>query len=150
MDANLQQSEYATPTSPQGMVAIEGSNPQNLPMLPPASEPENQLQEFGQQVSDFLAKLPENIGRFFSEYKKPIINIGLFIAAILAVKIVLAILDALNDIPLLSPTFELVGISYSTWFTFRYLLKDSTRQELSANIESFKKQTFGGSNVDQM
>ncbi|MGI2906101.1 CAAD domain-containing protein [Tolypothrix sp. VBCCA 56010] len=149
MDANLQQSEYATPASPKEMAAIEGSNPQNLPMLPPVSEPENQLQEFGQQVSDFLAKLPENIGRFFNEYKKPIINVGLFIAAIVAVKIVLAILDALNDIPLLSPTFELVGISYSTWFTFRYLLKDSTRQELSANIESFKKQTFG-SNVDQM
>ncbi|GAX44137.1 hypothetical protein NIES4075_51540 [Tolypothrix sp. NIES-4075] len=149
MNANLQQSEYDNPTSPQGMVAIEGSNPQNLAMLPPASEPENQLQEFGQQVSDFLAKLPENIGRFFREYKKPIINVGLFIAAILAVKIVLAILDALNDIPLLSPTFELVGISYSTWFVFRYLLKDSTRQELSANIESLKKQTFGN-NVDQM
>jgi len=147
MDANLQQSEYATPASPEGMVAIEGSNPQNLPMLPPASEPENQLQEFGRQVSEFLATLPEYLGRFFSEYKRPIINVGLFIAAIVTVKVVLAILDALNGIPLLSPTFELVGISYSTWFTFRYLLKDSTRQELSADIESLKKQTFG-SNVD--
>jgi CAAD domains of cyanobacterial aminoacyl-tRNA synthetase len=148
MDANLQQSEYATPTSPKEMVAIAGSNPQNLPMLPPASEPENQLQEFGQQVSDFLAKLPENIAKFFSEYKKPIINVGLFIAAIVAVKVLMAILDAINHIPLVSPTFELVGISYSTWFTFRYLLKDSTRQELSANIESIKKQTFG-SNVSK-
>lgn len=147
MDANLQQSEYVNPASPEGMVAIEGSNPQNLPMLAPAAEPENQLQEFGQQVSEFLAKLPEYLGRFFSEYKRPIINVGLFIAAIVTVKVVLAILDALNDIPLLSPTFELVGISYSIWFTFRYLLKDSTRQELSADIESLKKQTFG-SNVD--
>ncbi len=149
MDANLQQSEYANPSSPQGMVAIEGSNPQNLPMLPPASEPENQLQGFGQEVSDFLAKLPENIGRFFSEYKGLIINFGLFLAAIVTVKVVLAILDAINDIPLLSPTFELVGIIYSTWFTFRYLLKDSTRQELSANIQSLKKQTFG-SNLSEM
>lgn len=149
MDANLQQSQYATPTSPKEMVAIEGSNPQNLPMLLPASEPENQLQEFGQQVSDFLANLPENIGRFFSDYKKPIINIGLFLAAIVTVKVVLAILDAINEIPLLSPTFELVGISYSTWFTFRYLLKDSTRQELSANIQSLNKQTFG-SNISEM
>lgn len=149
MNGNLQQSEYATSTSPKEMVAIAGSNPENLPMLPPASEPENQMQEFGQQVSEFLAKLPEEIGRVFSEYKKPIINFGLFIAAIVAVKIVLAILDAINHIPLLSPTFELVGIIYSTWFTFRYLLKDSTRQELSANIESLKEQTFG-SNVSEM
>ncbi|MBW4610535.1 MAG: CAAD domain-containing protein [Hassallia sp. WJT32-NPBG1] len=149
MDANLQQSEYANPASPQEMVAIEGSNPQNLPMLPPATEPENQLQEFGRQVSEFLAKLPEYIGRFFSDYKGLIINVGLFLAAIVTVKVVLAILDALNDIPLLSPTFELVGISYSTWFTFRYLLKDSTRQELSTDIESLKQQIFG-SNGSEM
>lgn len=148
MDANLQQSEYVNPSSPQEMVAIEGSNPQNLPMLPPATEPENQLQEFGRQVSEFLAKLPEYIGRFFSDYKGLIINLGLFLAAIVTVKVVLAILDALNDIPLLSPTFELVGITYSTWFTFRYLLKDSTRQELSTDIESLKKQIFG-SNVSE-
>lgn len=149
MDANLQQSEYVNPASPEGMVAIEGSNPQNLPMLAPASEPENQLQEFGRQVSEFLAKLPENTGRFFSEYKKPIINVGLFLAAIVALKVVFAVIDALNDIPLLSPTFELVGIIYSTWFTFRYLLKASTRQELGAEIQSLNKQLFGR-NVDQM
>lgn len=149
MNANLQQSEYVNPASPQEMVAIEGSNPQNLPMLPPATEPENQLQEFGRQVSEFLAKLPQYIGRFFSDYKGLIINVGLFLAAIVTVKVVLAILDALNDIPLLSPTFELVGITYSTWFTFRYLLKDSTRQELSTDIESLKQQIFG-SNGSEM
>ena len=149
MDSNLQQSEYVNPASPPEMVAIEGSNPQNLPILPPATEPENQLQEFGRQVSEFLAKLPEYIGRFFSDYKGLIINLGLFLAAIVTVKVVLAILDALNDIPLLSPTFELVGISYSTWFTFRYLLKDSTRQELSTDIESLKQQIFG-SNGSEM
>jgi CAAD domains of cyanobacterial aminoacyl-tRNA synthetase len=148
MDANLQQSEYANPTSPQGMVALEGSNPQNLPILPAAKEPENQLQEFGKQLSAFLANLPEYVGKFFNEYKLSILNLVLFVAAIVTVKIILAILDAINDIPLLSPTFELVGISYSTWFTFRYLLKDSTRQELSNEIQSLKKQTLG-SNVSE-
>ena len=143
MDANLQQSEYANPTSPEGLVAIEGSNPQNLPMLPPATEPENQLQEFGRQVSEFLAKLPEYLGNFFNEYKQAIISLGLILAAIVTVKVVLAIIDAINDIPLLSPIFELVGIGYATWFTSRYLLKTSTRQELAEEIESFKKQILG-------
>ncbi len=143
MDANLQQSEYANPTSPEGLAAIEGSNPQNLPMLPPATEPENQLQEFGRQVSEFLAKLPEYLGNFFNQYKQPIISLGLILAAIVAVKVVLAVIDAINDIPLLSPIFELVGIGYATWFTSRYLLKTSTRQELAEEIESFKKQILG-------
>lgn len=142
MDANLQQSEYANST-PQNMAAIEGSNPQNLPMLPPATEPENELQIYAQKAADFLANLPEYLGSFFNQYKQPIINVGLFVAAILAVKIFLAVLDALNDIPLLSPFFELVGMGYAAWFTSRYLLKSSTRQELAGDIESFKQDLFG-------
>lgn len=143
MDANLQQSEYANST-PQNMAAIEGSNPQNLPMLAPATQPENELQIYAQKAADFLANLPEYLGRFFNQYKQPIINVGLFLAAILAVRILLAVLDALNDIPLLSPFFELVGMGYAAWFTSRYLLKSSTRQELSGDIESFKQDLFGG------
>ena len=143
MDANLQQSEYANST-PQNMAAIEGSNPQNLPMLAPATQPENELQIYAQKAADFLANLPEYLGRFFNQYKQPIINVGLFLAAILAVRILLAVLDALNDIPLLSPFFELVGMGYAAWFTSRYLLKSSTRQELSGDIKSFKQDLFGG------
>ena len=143
MDANLQQSEYANST-PQSIAAIEGSNPQNLPMLAPATQPENELQIYAQKAADFLANLPEYLGRFFNQYKQPIINVGLFLAAILAVRILLAVLDALNDIPLLSPFFELVGMGYAAWFTSRYLLKSSTRQELAGDIESFKQDLFGG------
>ena len=143
MDANLQQSEYANST-PQSIAAIEGSNPQNLPMLAPATQPENELQIYAQKAADFLANLPEYLGRFFNQYKQPIINVGLFLAAILAVRILLAVLDALNDIPLLSPFFELVGMGYAACFTSRYLLKSSTRQELAGDIESFKQDLFGG------
>jgi threonine/homoserine/homoserine lactone efflux protein len=65
------------------------------------------------------------------------------VAAIVAVKVVLAILDAINDIPLVSPIFELVGMSYATWFTWRYLLKSSSREELAAQYQSFKQELMG-------
>jgi len=58
--------------------------------------------------------------------------------AAITVKVVLAVLDALNDIPLLTPTFELVGIAYSVWFVNRYLLKASSRQELAEEIQSLR------------
>ncbi len=61
----------------------------------------------------------------------------------MAVRVILAVLDAINDIPLAQPVLELVGISYTTWFIFRYLLKDSTRQELVAEIDSVRKQILG-------
>ncbi|PRW59626.1 CURVATURE THYLAKOID chloroplastic-like isoform B [Chlorella sorokiniana] len=49
------------------------------------------------------------------------------------------IVGALNNIPLLPKIFELVGLGYSAWFTYRYLLFKSSREELVEDIESLKK-----------
>ena len=35
--------------------------------------------------------------------------------------------------------FELVGLGYSAWFTYRYLLFKSSREELVEDIEGLKK-----------
>ena len=52
-------------------------------------------------------------------------------------------IDALNDVPLLAPTFELIGMGYTAWFVYRYLLKASTRQELVQEFKSYKEQVTG-------
>jgi len=39
----------------------------------------------------------------------------------------------------LPKAFELVGLGYSAWFTYRYLLFKSSREELVEDIESLKK-----------
>ncbi|BAZ08450.1 hypothetical protein NIES4071_02550 [Calothrix sp. NIES-4071] len=108
-----------------------------------ATKFDNRAQQVGNKVSDFLAQLPGNINRFYQEYKLPIISFALLVATVLALKITFAIIGAVNDIPLVRPFFELVGISYTVWFTYRYLLKDSTRQELIAQLSSTKKQMLG-------
>ncbi|MEC4983189.1 MAG: CAAD domain-containing protein [Oscillatoria sp. PMC 1068.18] len=100
-------------------------------------------QEWAKPVSDFLSDLPENISQFFSDYKKPLITVGIVFGGFVAVKVTLSVLDAVNDIPLLAPLFELVGIGYTGWFVFRYLLKSSTRRELTAEFDSLKKQYLG-------
>ena len=41
--------------------------------------------------------------------------------------------------PQLPKLFELVGLGYTTWFTYRYLLFKSSREELVEDIESLKK-----------
>jgi hypothetical protein len=143
MATEQQQLESINNTSPQATLALEGTDTANLPKLPPAPEVESQWQRISRQTSEFLAQLPEYLSRFFSDYKQPLLTVALILAAIVTVRIVLAVLDAINDIPLLSPTFELVGISYAAWFTFRYLLKASTRQELSEDIQLLKKQIVG-------
>jgi hypothetical protein len=143
METEQQQRESINTSLSQGTLALEGVDTANLPKLPPASEPESQWQQISRQVSQFLEKLPEYLGSFFNNYKQPLITVALILAAILTAKLVLALLDAINDIPLLSPLFELVGIGYATWFVSRYLLKASTRQELADEIQFLKNQFLG-------
>jgi len=67
----------------------------------------------------------------------------LIVAVIITFKIMFAVVESLNAIPLLAPTFELIGIIYSVWFISRYILRASNRQELSAEIQAWKDQILG-------
>ncbi|MBD2502415.1 CAAD domain-containing protein [Anabaena azotica] len=127
----------------QGAIALPSAANNNLPKLPPATTNNTQWQQVSQQVTNFLAELPGYIGSFYQQYSQPILTVLIILSAIVTLKVVLALVGAINDIPLLAPLFELIGISYSGWFTFRYLLKASTRQELSAEINTLKNQVFG-------
>ncbi|MEH2060537.1 MAG: CAAD domain-containing protein [Nostoc sp.] len=143
METEQQQRESVNRSLSQGMLALEGTDTVNLPKLPPARESESQWQQISRQISQFLQQLPEYLSSFFQDYKQPLITVALILAAIVTAKVVLAVLDAINDIPLLSPLFELVGISYATWFISRYLVKSSTRQELADEIQFLKNQFVG-------
>lgn len=139
MESQVQQQEYTD--TPASDVTI--TSPGEIVKVPPAPQTDEQWQKVGSQVSVFLAELPNYIGTFFNQYKQQITVVFLFIAAIISVKVVLAVLDALNDIPLLAPTFELIGIGYSVWFVNRYLLAASKRQELAQEIDNLKQQVIG-------
>ncbi|WP_193194111.1 CAAD domain-containing protein [Nostoc sp. MG11] len=143
MEAEQQQLESINTTSPQGLLALEGAETTNLPKLPPAPEPESQWQQVSKQIAQFLEQLPDYLSRFFNKYSQSLITVALILTAIVTVKVVLAVLDAINDIPLLSPTFELIGIGYATWFSSRYLIRASTRQELAKEIQILKEQIVG-------
>ncbi|MEH2207917.1 MAG: CAAD domain-containing protein [Nostoc sp.] len=143
METEQQQRESINASLSQGTLALEGTDSANLPKLPPAPEPESQWQQISRQISQFLEQLPQYFSRFFQDYKQPLITVALILAAIVTARLVLAALAAINDIPLLSPLFELVGISYTSWFVFRYLLKASTRQELADEIQLLKNQFVG-------
>ncbi|MEH2277391.1 MAG: CAAD domain-containing protein [Nostoc sp.] len=143
METELEQQQYVDAASQNQIEALKGSEAGNLPMLPPASEPEEQWQRIGRQISTFLAQLPEYISSFYQEYKLPIISFALLVIVVTTLRIFLAVLNAINSIPLVSPILQFIGLGYTIWFTFRYLLKDSTRQELAGEIRLLKKQILG-------
>lgn len=140
MESQQQQPEYVDTTSTE---VIEASELAPSAKLPSATQSDEQWRRSGTKISVFLAQLPDYVGRFFNAYKQPIIIVALIVAAIISLKVVLAILDVLNDIPLLSPIFELIGIGYSVWFVNRYLLKASNRQDLTGEFQGLKQQVVG-------
>ena len=106
-------------------------------------EPPNQAEQIKEQVISILSELPAYIGAFYQQYKSPLTVVGLILASIISLKVLLGIVDELNDIPLLAPTFELIGIGYTAWFVYRYLLRSSNRQQLGQEIQALKEQVFG-------
>ena len=106
-------------------------------------EPPSQTQQIKEQIISILSEFPAYIGSFYEQYKSPLTVVGLILASIISLKVLLGVIDELNDIPLLAPTFELIGIGYTVWFVYRYLLRSSNRQQLGEEIQALKEQIFG-------
>ncbi|HEY9612434.1 MAG TPA: CAAD domain-containing protein [Allocoleopsis sp.] len=141
----MQQSEETIAAETQDLKVDVNVDKPGAIVKPPAPSPstEQPWQEWVQIASEFLSKLPDYVGDFFSSYQKPLLTVGLILTAGISVKVTLAVLDAINDIPLLAPVFELVGIGYSVWFVNRYLLKVETRKELGNEFNALKGQVVG-------
>ncbi|MBH8565322.1 CAAD domain-containing protein [Nostoc sp. CENA67] len=139
----MQEPEFTETKSKEATVPEINSQTGTITKLQPPAQSQDEWLKYGEQISGFLATLPEYVGNFFNQYKQPLVSVGLILGAIVAVKVLLAVLDSLNDIPLIAPTFELIGIGYSAWFVYRYLLKASTRRELTNEITTLKSQVVG-------
>ncbi|KAE9605703.1 putative cyanobacterial aminoacyl-tRNA synthetase, CAAD domain, protein CURVATURE THYLAKOID 1 [Lupinus albus] len=63
--------------------------------------------------------------------------------AIVFVWLTSIVLGAINSVPLLPKILELVGLGYTGWFVYRYLLYKSSRKELATDIEALKKKIAG-------
>ncbi|KAL8232103.1 hypothetical protein R6Q57_001881 [Mikania cordata] len=53
------------------------------------------------------------------------------------------VIEAFNGVPVIPKFLELVGLGYTGWFIYRYLLFKSTRKELADDIEALKKKIIG-------
>lgn len=108
-----------------------------------AETPTGQFQDIKDQVMTILSELPAYVSNFFADYQKPLVTLGLILAGGISIKVLLGVLGALNDVPLVAPVFELIGMGYTGWFVYRYLLKASNRQELLTEVDAFKEQVVG-------
>ncbi|MEC4816370.1 MAG: CAAD domain-containing protein [Scytonema sp. PMC 1069.18] len=144
MEAELQQKQRsfdaAFPSSP---APIQLARPKSQPLPLPAHDSYSTWEQVGAQLSEFIAGYPNLVGKTLLQYQSLIVTIILILSAMVTLKVIVAILNSVNEIPLLPSTFELIGIGYSTWFTVRYLIRASTRQELSTQFSSIKSEIIG-------
>lgn len=137
MESQQQQPQVDDINSSEVITALE---PAPQAQLSPTTQSLKKGQWIVTQIFVFFTQLFDNLGSFFNTYKQLIIVTALVLGAIVALRIVLAVMDALNDIPLLAPTFQLIGISYSIWFVNRFLLGASKRQELAQILQGLLNQ----------
>uniref|UniRef100_A0ACD5ZL89 Uncharacterized protein n=1 Tax=Avena sativa TaxID=4498 RepID=A0ACD5ZL89_AVESA len=53
------------------------------------------------------------------------------------------VVGAVNSLPLLPKIMELVGLGYTGWFVYRYLLFKESRKQLADDVDSLKKSIAG-------
>lgn len=63
--------------------------------------------------------------------------------AITALWLSSTVVGAVNSVPILPKLMELVGLGYTTWFVYRYLLFKDSRKELVADVDDLKAKISG-------
>ncbi|GMI78021.1 CURVATURE THYLAKOID 1C [Hibiscus trionum] len=69
--------------------------------------------------------------------------IGLGFAAIVALWASTNVISAVDKLPIIPVVLEIIGILFSTWFVYRYLLFKPDREELYQIINKTISQIFG-------
>jgi isoleucyl-tRNA synthetase len=90
-----------------------------------------------------VANLPEYAGKFFTEYQKALVTLGLLASVLITGRVTLAILDTINQIPMLGGLLEVIGILFTIWFAFRHLLFAANRQQLAQKIDFMTADVVG-------
>ncbi|MCU0543295.1 MAG: isoleucine--tRNA ligase [Oscillatoriaceae cyanobacterium Prado104] len=100
-------------------------------------------QEILEKAVAFIGNLPDYAGNLFVEYQKPLVTLGLLLSVAVTGKVTLSVLDTINRIPLLGGLLEIIGILFTMWFAFRYLLFAANREELAEKVETFTAEVVG-------
>jgi hypothetical protein len=147
MESDQKSGDYMDPAASEQKVEVL-ENVTALTKMPSSEQSADQVRQIKERLVEFISGLQTFLGEFFDEYRQILVLVILLVGGGVSLKLLLAILGAINEVPLLNPVFEIVGIGYTTWFVYRYLLKAESRQELSSEINTLKNQILGQKSDD--
>ncbi len=100
---------------------------------------------FGQQVSFVLEQVPQYWVAFWQAYQRPLMSLVWAVVAIVTVKILIAVLVAINSFPFLGSLLQVIGLGYTLWFAWHNLLSFAKRQALLAKLDELLSYIWGDS-----
>ncbi|PZD71690.1 hypothetical protein C1752_05015 [Acaryochloris thomasi RCC1774] len=145
MNSDPQNQPAGTSTSPvetSASIEVSSGTPGALSTV---STDNTDWNEVSEKVFSYIDMVPDFVVRNFNKYRQPLTKIGIFLLAVISVAIADGVLDVVNALPLVAPLLELVGLGYTGWFIWRYLLYAERRQELSRDYQALKDRVAGKS-----
>ncbi|KAM7472265.1 hypothetical protein LguiA_010448 [Lonicera macranthoides] len=134
---NLQSRFSAKTFSPSSKLAVSAPRRSSLFQIKASSSEETSGVDAGEVFADLKEKWDA------IEDKSTVLLYGG--GAIVGIWLSSIVVGAINSVPVLPKLMELVGLGYTGWFVYRYLLFKSSRKELATDIESLKKKIAGTS-----
>ena len=143
-------SEIQNLTEPQTEIPTEVTSTSDPVVVEiPAGERQPAI-ETAQIKQQLTALANDPIGRIsavLEPYKPFLIVLGYLLLAIIGVKLVFSLLGAIlgvvTSLPMIAPLMQLIGVGYTGWFIYRYLLTAHSRQELFQKVSQVKQDLLG-------
>ncbi len=91
----------------------------------------------------FFEEVVATSSTFFKNNRQLLTNLGVIFVAFMVTKLAFAGLNAIDDLPLVSPLLKLVGLYYVLQFIWNYLIRQQDRQKLVEKINTTKAEVLG-------
>ncbi|MBD2436035.1 CAAD domain-containing protein [Nostoc sp. FACHB-110] len=128
METQIQQQEYSNPHTADNIMTVQSSEPGSLAKISKANAAHPQASNNGSKISDFWQQLPKRIVEFCREYQLQVMSFAVLVVMLVGLRFVVAVINTVNQLPVVATFFELVGIGYVSWFVSRYFLAENSER----------------------
>jgi hypothetical protein len=108
-----------------------------------AVEPEVETEDPTEQINEQLKEQLKGVQEWWDKQEDKFAIVGLGVSGIVALWASAGLLSSIDKLPVIPGFFEFVGILFTGWFVYRYLLFKPDREELVRLLDDTKKKITG-------
>jgi CAAD domains of cyanobacterial aminoacyl-tRNA synthetase len=101
------------------------------------------LETIQTKVPGVFNELTSAVPAFFQQNRRLLTNIGLIFLAFVVIKLAFAGINAIDDLPLVTPLLKIVGLVYVVKFIWNYLIRKQDREKLVEKLNTTKAEVLG-------